>query len=84
MLVKLGGPATKNSIVIWLVAVLVVLSGSSVLYYVEPKFPVAVLMVYIVEVFLYANLFIYSIKLKNATTSEGRKIEDLFQIESDA
>ncbi len=41
-------------------------------------------MVYIVEVFLYANLFIYSIKLRNAAPSEGRKIEDLFQIENDA
>ena len=73
-----------NALVVWLVAVLVVLSGSSVLYYIEPRFPVAVLMVYIVEAFLYVNLFIYSSKLRNITPSERRKLKDLIQIENDA
>ena len=78
-----GDLPKRDDLMVWFLAVLFVLVGSSVLLYVEPSFPVVVTLAYSIEVFLYTNLYIYSRRLWNARPREYVKAEEIFQIEQD-
>lgn len=73
----------KDDVAVWILAVLIILLISSVILYVEPSFPIAVLGVYIIEVLMYANLYIYSRKLREAIPSKGTERGEVFQLEQD-
>ena len=72
----------RENVAVWILAVLIITLISSVILYVEPSFPIAVLGVYIIEVLIYANLFIYSRKLE-ASPLKGRETCKVFQLEQD-
>ena len=78
-----GDLLQRDELIVWFFAILFVLIGSSLILYVEPSFPVVVTLAYSIEVFLYANLYIYSRRLWNARPRAQGKAEDIFQIEQD-
>ena len=75
--------AMRDDVAVWIMAVLIIVLVSSIILYVEPSFPIAVLSVYIIEVLMYANLFIYSRKFQEAPPLKGREPSRVFQLEQD-
>jgi hypothetical protein len=69
--------------VVWMVGALFICLISSVILYLEPSFPLAVIGVYAVEVVLYVNLFIYSRRMWEAPSPRSREPEKLYQLEQD-
>jgi len=75
--------AVRDDAAVWILAVLIIMLISSVILYVEPSFPLAVLGVYIIEVLMYANLFIYSRKLRETLPPKRIEHSEVFQLEQD-
>ncbi len=67
---------------VWMLAVLIILLLSSAILYVKPSFPMAVLGVYIIEVLMYANLFINNKRFQKASPPKNGYGE-IFQLEKD-
>ena len=69
---------------VWILALLVIMLISSVVLYVEPSFPLAVLGVYSIEVIMYANLFLDHERFQEVTSrSKKREYVEIFQLEKD-
>ena len=73
----------RDDIAVWILAGLIILILSSVILYVEPSFPLAVMGVYIIEVLMYANLFLNNKKYKEASPPKMIEKAKIFQLEKD-
>jgi hypothetical protein len=72
----------REDIGVWILAALISLILPSVILYLEPSFPVAVLGVYIIEVWIYANLFNNNAKYHRSLSIRD-DLKKLYQLESD-
>lgn len=77
------GTGMNDDKVVWMVGALSICLISSLILYLEPSFPPAVIVVYAIEVFMYVNLFIYSRRLWEAPSPRRREPERLYQLEQD-
>jgi hypothetical protein len=73
----------RDDIAVWILAVLIILLLSSVILYVEPSFPIAVMGAYIIEVIMYANLFINHKRFQESSPSKNNEYGEIFQLEKD-
>ena len=73
----------RDDIAVWMLAVLIILLLSSAILYVKPSFPMAVLGVYIIEVLMYANLFINDKRFQEASPLKKNGHDEIFQLEKD-
>ena len=75
--------AVREDIAVWILAVLMILVLSSVILFVEPSFPIAVLGTYIIEVIMFANLFINKKRFQEASPPKKNEYGGIFQLEKD-
>jgi hypothetical protein len=73
----------RDNIAVWMLAILIILSLFSVILYVEPSFPIAILGVYLIEVLMYANLFINDKRFQETSLPKKNGHAELFQLEKD-
>jgi hypothetical protein len=75
--------ALRDDIAVWILAGIITLTLSSVILYVEPSFPLTVLGVYIIEVLMFANLFLNNKKYKEFSPPKMIEKAKIFQLEKD-
>jgi hypothetical protein len=74
----------EEDIPIWILAFLVSLTLVTTILYIEPSFPLAVLGVYVIEVMMYANLFINNQRYqKSSNIPRKKEYANIFQLEKD-
>ena len=64
-----------------MIAILIILLLPSVILYVEPSFPITVLGVYLIEVIMYASLFINHKRFQEISPPNKRQHDEIFQLE---
>lgn len=67
---------------IWLLSILLALIVSSVILFIDPSFPIVILLVQITEIFLFAQIFICVRRINNALKIENVKPVELYDIET--
>ena len=68
-----------NELIVWILSILVYISGSSIVMYLFPSLPRILLFVYLVEVILVANMII-SINRINQALSQPKKYSSTYDI----
>ncbi len=70
------------SLIVWLLSFLLACMISSIILFIEPSYPVMILFVQIIEVFLFAQIFIYMKRIDNALRIKTNEPIELFDIET--
>lgn len=70
------------SLLVWLLSFLLACMISSIILFIEPSYPVVILFVQIIEVFLFAQIFIYMKRIDNALRIKTIEPIELFDIET--
>ena len=69
------------SLLVWLLSFLLACMISSIILFIEPSYPVVILFVQIIEVFIFAQIFIYMKRIDNALRTKTIEPIELFDIE---
>lgn len=69
------------SLLVWLLSFLLACTISSIILFIEPSYPVVILFVQIIEVFIFAQIFIYMKRIDNALRTKTIEPIELFDIE---
>jgi hypothetical protein len=70
------------NLIVWLLSFLLACTVSGVILYVSPSYPTAILLVQIIEIFIFAKIFIYMKRLNNAFRMKNIKPLKLYDIEA--
>ncbi len=67
---------------VWLLSFLLACTVSSIILFIEPSYPIAILFAQIIEIFLFAQIFIYVKRINNALQVETVEPVELYDIET--
>jgi hypothetical protein len=69
------------NLIVWLLSFLLACTTSAIILFIEPSYPFVILLVQIIEIFMFAKIFIYRkrivnvMQMKNVNSIELRDIE---------
>lgn len=69
------------NLIVWFLSFLLACTASGVILYVSPSYPTAILFVQILEIFIFAKIFIYRKRLNNALRLKNIELLKLYDIE---
>jgi len=75
--------AELNTLAIWFLAALLILSSSSIILYIYPSFPIVILISINIEIIIFANIIVYIRKIRKALTIRRDKFINLKQMETE-
>jgi hypothetical protein len=67
---------------VWLLSILLALIVSSVILFIDPSFPIVILLVQIFEIFLFAQIFICVKRINNALRIDNVETVELYDLET--
>ena len=70
------------NLIVWLLAFLLACTGSGIILFIEPSYPIAILLVQIIEVFIFAKIFIYMKRINNVVRVRNVRSIELFDLET--
>lgn len=70
------------TLLVWLLTFLLACTVSSIILFIEPSYPIAILFAQIIEIFLFAQIFIYVKRINNALRMETVEPVELYDIET--
>ena len=70
------------SLIVWLLSFLLACTTSVIILFVEPSYPIVILLVQIIEIFMFAKIFIYRKRIVSAMQMKNIKPIELRDIEN--
>lgn len=67
---------------VWLLSFLLACTVSSIILFIEPSYPIPILFAQIIEIFIFAQIFIYVKRINNALRVETLETVELYDIET--
>ena len=67
---------------VWLLSILLASIVSSVILFIDPSFPIVILLVQIFEIFLFAQIFICVKRINNALRIDNVETVELYDLET--